>query len=610
MTGSSRTKSAPSYRALGTRSPACASHENAEYEYSFVKAIVDAMTSEPAERPTPRPQALPSTVWPPMYLSHNPGSPPIRQPEAPPIYSKFKRRQQDNRSYSILPTPAYKQPRDSLFPPQHTPLLPRRMNQVVFEGKSVLTTDVGLASKRRQGQFFFNGPTLRLGRNAENKTTVLPMTSLSHTPLQLNGDGKQVLSSNVSKSLNNYQGIVTFGMRKAETKTQPQSSLPQSHKDQTPRYDPVIDQSDKLALITQTGVADEEKVTKYRFRIRSPSSSGTPPRPSTSPEARHKMQNKLLNRRSEVSSVLKKTEKNNPQLISIDATPMIAKPKGVESVGTLSLGTPRVTGEQEGRTMLTKTPGSLTLSVFLPRESSDSARMCTRQSDTDAKTRQLERGGKTPTMDKPKVTNSVVKNVTNEVCVLDDNVKQTLPPTTYPRHVSETAIINEVREANDVTKGVFKSDIGGSFDHKTDLRRAIHCELFGPDLCGDCQKVHEKEEITNWQESNYPKVTGGQTCLVANQKANQSQALPSSGRQPQVSITSNQLLVASSLPKPVRPQDIESGSSPAPCADHLDKQTWRLSNTQRQGEVKERKWDTFVSPTPKSKHQAISMLQQ
>ena len=166
----------------------------------------------------------------------------------------------------------------------------------------------------------------------------------------------------------------------------------------------------------------------------------------------------------------------------------------------------------EGKTeLLSKSPRSLSLSVFLPRESNEDS-LCHR---ADAL---------------PFETNKGPKGAPNDFTQAADYSKNS-----YQYHQSGKAFSsNSLRYSN------FGAPIVGSSGDKTnqhhnsdghcllqgtgcisngptsepvpsqqDRLRVVHCELFGPDLCQDCQVQRDRADVQTWQQAVHPDVGTG-----------------------------------------------------------------------------------------------------
>ena len=161
----------------------------------------------------------------------------------------------------------------------------------------------------------------------------------------------------------------------------------------------------------------------------------------------------------------------------------------------------------EGKTELSsKSPRSLSLSVFLPRETNEEP-LCHRADTFSRKTNNAATGF-TPNHDQ---TNKCIQRQSNS-----PNRSSSL----HYSHVGSTLTAPEQKETSPCdsnnTCGLNQSVAPPTLTpvncQKGHLR-VLHCELFGPELCQDCQVHMDRADVYTWQQAVHPDVGTGRVAL-------------------------------------------------------------------------------------------------
>ncbi|GFN89964.1 hypothetical protein PoB_001647000 [Plakobranchus ocellatus] len=160
----------------------------------------------------------------------------------------------------------------------------------------------------------------------------------------------------------------------------------------------------------------------------------------------------------------------------------------------------------EGKTELSnKSSRSLTLSVFLPRESNENPH-CNRADTShhrsnDKSTTTLQYGDH---QDSLKKYHEYYNNDTKYPSDLRDSPSEIpsaspLLSITVERPMTKL-LLHRPQTADPIS--LKSRPVTGS--HRQ--LRALHCELFGPDLCRDCQVHIERADVNTWQQAVHPNV--------------------------------------------------------------------------------------------------------
>ncbi|CAL1547355.1 unnamed protein product [Lymnaea stagnalis] len=495
-----RSKSAASYRALGAKTPSCSTHNSLEDEYNFVRKVIDAMSTYPSGRigQAGSIRSLrPSTGAPSLFQ---------RRFTLPVHGQDFTTRPHTSKNSTLHLIEV-----GELFNGKPGSQQTRKMSS------KIRTFDYPIASCLHVDQQGYRLGSRRVivcspnYDNMTNKTFVLPVASFAHSRLQLTGDVMKIYKSRQTSGETRDRGA--RDSRKGAMVSTSHNSK-DVMRDYSLRKGQVYNSTQMIGKTQSVEGLNKTDAAKQIFPEDKNAGTALTAKELASKPKTPDLKNGLVKSREPVPKLALKGTKHefrlSPSLLDDSKTQrnFIARPKSAvtESARENDKKDNAVADNGiEGKTEMSNGSGTLTLSIFLPRENED-ARLCHRK-ELIHRDPEIHIGSRCPFGPVGVIEDRAAGIVQDRSAgIRQDSPRQSL-------HESDFVKEEEQNGSSRVNETFQMFSIGHTTEQSSS--RALHCELFGPELCGDCRLCKEREDEQTLQEQAFPDISTNPRQMVA-----------------------------------------------------------------------------------------------